>query len=149
MGNANLVDHFPQYQIEQADRSIAHVDRRFVPSRLSNAYVFLILLIISGQVSKSEALRILGDDPRSPLQALTSKTNGYWHVANIGTKLAVYELDKRHLSGNIEDDRNARFEARLRLTDRSYKQCRREINRLNRATEDYCAARTHQMDMGF
>lgn len=67
----------------------------------------------------------LGETLRSALQWLRGESGGYWliHSRKIeGSNKTLLQLDPRHLTGDIEQDRAARRERRKELGIESYKQ---------------------------
>lgn len=67
----------------------------------------------------------LGETLRSALQRLRGKKGGYWliHSRKVeGSNKTLLQLDPRHLTGEIEQDRAARRERRKELGIESYKQ---------------------------
>jgi hypothetical protein len=122
------------------DRLFLSAPIQCIPSNNTAAFRFLSLLADGEPHAKEEVLMVLGDDPRSARQALTSETYGFWLIHNIGEKKAAYQLDARHLSGDMEKDRDARTIALKQLKDRSKKQCERERKRYPRAVKEHTEA---------
>ncbi len=112
----------------------------FIPTQNTQAYTLLAALSDGKPHIKSELIELLGDDPRSARQALTSQRCGYWLIHNIGDNKAVYQLDERHLSGDIEKDKDARAIAQRRLKDSSMRISEREARRLPRASMEQAEA---------
>ena len=143
-----LANGYTDEIVKEALLRLTHVAPSFLPCNGTKPFQLLILLMLNPFVDKALALRVLADDPRSPLQALTGANCGHWNIDNVGKKTGVYIIDRRHLTGDPVDDRAARSEARLRFTGRSYKQSKSESLRLARALQQYCAARSDQLDLG-
>ena len=111
------------------DKILLTAPMEFIPPPNTLAYKFLLLLSDGMSHKKIEALAALEDDPRSARQALTSETYGYWLIHNLGDKKGIYQLDERHLSGDIELDK-----------DRSKKQCEKERKRYSKALREQAEA---------
>ena len=143
-----LANGYTDHMVDDALLQLAHIDPSFIPCKGTKPFHLLILLMLNPFVDKPLAFGVLADDIRSPRQALTGPGHGYWNIANIGTKTGVYIIDSRHITGDPVDDRAARFDARLRHTDISYKQSQSESKRLAKARQQYYAARADQLDLG-
>ena len=147
MNNSKPKTYLTKPQLDEVIELLSHVDPEYIPIKKSSAFTVLALLILDRRIEKDIMLSILGDDPRSPLQQLRGKRFGYWNISNIGHKKGVYVIDPRHLTGNDDDDRKARFEALLSFTDKSYRQCLRESERVGPAFQQFCAARSNQIPL--
>ena len=115
----------------------------FVPPQNTQAYTLLAVLSDGKPHHKGELIALLGDDPRSPRQALASERYGCWLIHNVGDKKAVYQLDERHLSGDAEYDRDARVIALKRLKDKSMGISAREVRRFHRAEREQAEAHAY------
>ena len=122
------------------DKILLTVPLEFIPPPNTIAYRFLELLADGQSHAKAEILAALEDDPRSARQALTSATYGYWLIHNVGDKKGIYQIDERHLSGNLELDKDARAIAAKQLKDRSKRQCEKEMKRYNKALQEQAEA---------
>jgi len=101
----------------------------YIPAPNTQAYTLLSILSDGENHIKQNIMCVLGDDPRSPLQALRGEKYGFWLIHNTGLKKGQYQLDQRHLTGNRADDHEARLEAEIELRKRSRKQAERETTR--------------------
>jgi len=101
----------------------------YIPATNTQAYTLLSILSDGENHTKQNIMCVLGDDPRSPLQALRGEKYGFWLIHNTGIKKGQYQLDQRHLTGDINDDHEARLEAEIILRKRSRKQAEHEIAR--------------------
>ena len=118
----------------------------FIPPQNTQAYTLLAILSDGKPHHKGELIAILGDDPRSPRQALTSERYGCWLIHNLGGKKAVYQLDERHLSGDVEADRDARVIALRLLKDNSMDISARELRRFHRAAIEQAEAHANYQE---
>ncbi len=115
--------------------NLHYLPSQYMPSMNTLAYKLLAVLADGQAHEKQELLLALEDDPRSPLQALRGESHWFWLIHNIGSPKGVYQLDKRHLSGNRDVDLEARLEAQIQLLECSRLQAERETLRLPRAIE--------------
>ena len=122
------------------DKILSTCPAEFIPPSHTMAYKFLALLVDGKPHAKAGILAALEDDPRSARQALTSETYGYWLIHNLGDKKGVYQLDERHLSCDVELDKDARAIAAKQLKDRSRRQCEREQMRYEKALKEQAEA---------
>ncbi|MFT4574459.1 MAG: hypothetical protein ACI85E_001666 [Marinomonas primoryensis] len=118
----------------------------FIPPQNTQAYTLLATLSDGRPHHKGELIAVLADDPRSPRQALASERYGCWLIHNVGDKKAVYQLDERHLSGDIEADRDARVIALKRLKDNSMGISAREVRRFHRAVIEQAEAHANYQE---
>jgi hypothetical protein len=118
------------------DKILLTAPSSLVPPAKTQAYRVLSLFEPDKPLIKMVLTTALGDDPRSALQSLTGPKYGYWLIHNIGEKKGVYMLDGRHFSCDVEQDTDARVEARKRLCDRSRSQCEKELMRYERAIKE-------------
>jgi len=121
------------------EKTFAHVPPKHLPGYDTFAYALLVLLSDGKPYSTREIMAWLGRDPRSARQCLTNKTHGYWLIHNLRKKgnMGLYQLDDGHLSGDAQDDKKARNQARILLARHSLNQARRESERLPVASERY------------
>ncbi len=112
---------------------LLHIPGKYMPEVNTQAYKLLSVLFDGLFHPKKELLSVLNDDPRSALQALRGARYGYWLIHNIGDKKGVYQLDSRHLSGDVDVDREVRAEAEIAFRKRSRSQAERESERLPEA----------------
>ncbi len=108
---------------------------QYMPSADTLAHKLLAVLADGQEYTKQELMEVLGDDPRSPLQALRGPSHGFWLMHNLGSQKGIYQLDGCHLSGNRELDLKARSQAELNYLECSRQQAERETQRLPRAIE--------------
>lgn len=140
-----LANGYIDLMVNEALLRLAHIAPSFMPRKGTKPFHLLILPLLNPVVDKPLAFGVLADDIRSPRQALTEPGRGYWNITNVGTKRGVYIIDRKHFTGDPGDDRAARFDSRLRHTDRSLKQCQNETKRLSKATQQYDEARSDQL----
>jgi len=118
----------------------------FIPPQNTQAYTLLAALSDGKPHHKGELIEVLGDDPRSPRQALTSERYGCWLIHNVGGNKAIYQLDERHLSGDPESDRDARVTALRRLKDNSMGISTREVRRFHKAEREQAEAHANYQE---
>ena len=98
-----------------------------IPKQNVSAYK-LLQALSDGKAHQRDYLALstgLGETMRSALQQLKSKKGGYWLIHSVkveGSSKTLLQLDPRHLTGDIEQDRAARRERRKELGKESYKQ---------------------------
>ena len=121
------------------EKIFAHVPPECLPGYDTFTYLLLVLLSDGKPHTTLEIMAWLQRDPRSARQSLTNKTHGYWRIHNLqtGSGAGVYLLDNGHLTGEVNDDTEARNQARLLLAQRSLNQALRESERLPIANERY------------
>ncbi|MEH6445298.1 MAG: hypothetical protein V7784_15495 [Oceanospirillaceae bacterium] len=115
--------------------NLTHIPRSHIPPADTNGIKVLSILADGEIHQKVELIHVLGDDPRSALQSLRGGTYGYWLIHNIGKKKGVYQLDKRHLQGNSQEDSAARLEREISLKMLSRELAESEIKRLTKAIQ--------------
>jgi len=128
------------------DEILETVPLNFIPPTNTQAYALLAALSDGSPRHKGELIAVLGDDPRSPRQALTSERYGCWLIHNVGDNKAVYQLDERHLSGDPEADRDARVIALRRLKDNSLGISAREVRRFHKAEREQAEAHANYQE---
>ena len=128
------------------DEILETVPLNFIPPTNTQAYTLLAALSDGRPRHKGELIAVLGDDPRSPRQALTSERYGCWLIHNVGDNKAVYQLDERHLSGDPEADRDARVIALRRLKDNSLGISAREVRRFHKAEREQAEAHANYQE---
>ena len=98
-----------------------------IPTQNVSAYK-LLQALLDGKAHERDDLVLntgLGETMRSALQQLKSKSGGYWLIHSVkieGSNKTLLQLDFRHLSSDVEQDRAARRERRKELGKESYKQ---------------------------
>jgi len=115
-----------------------------IPTQNVSTYK-LLQALSDGEAHKRDYLALstgLGETMRSALQQLKSKKGGYWLIHSVkveGSNKTLVQLDFRHLSDDVEQDRAARRERRKELGKESYKQAvhgrKREPKALTEMTE--------------
>lgn len=101
-----------------------------IPKNGTKAHKFLMMLSSGKPVAKTKFLHEFGESMRSPLQCLENDTYQCWNIKRIDIDDEPYlQLDKRHLSGNWEQDKLARLERRKELKAESYTQAEKERER--------------------
>ncbi len=115
--------------------NLFYLPSQYMPKATTQAYKLLAVLADGHRHDKQELMVVLADDPRSPLQALRGESHWFWLIHNIGSHKGIYQLDKRHLSGDRDIDFEARKQAEIEFRECSRKQAERETNRLPRAIE--------------
>ena len=128
------------------DEILETVPLNFIPPTNTQAYALLAALSDGRPRHKGELIAVLGDDPRSARQALTSERYGCWLIHNVGDNKAVYQLDERHLSGDAEADRDARVIALRRLKDNSLGISAREVRRFHKAEREQAEAHANYQE---
>ena len=124
------------------DSLYSYIDAKHIPMSGSKAGKLLIRLLDGKAHEKSELVKLLEDDPRSPLQELGGKPLGHWLIHNIAPKgqRGIYQIDPLHLSGNIADDRHARKIKRLSYATSSKHLAILHSSRLSTALTEYESA---------
>ena len=128
------------------DEILETVPLNFIPPTNTQAYALLAALSDGRPRHKGELIAVLGDDPRSPRQALASERYRCWLIHNVGDNKAVYQLDERHLSGDPEADRDARVIALRRLKDNSLGISAREVRRFHKAEREQAEAHANYQE---
>lgn len=105
-------------------KNLEHIPLKYIPA--SSAQTGIVLAILSdGKPHKTKELLLAlgGVSPRSALQYLQNEKNGFWLIHNSGGfKEGTYQLDDRHLTGDLRDDQKARKERQRILANIRKKQ---------------------------
>jgi hypothetical protein len=115
----------------------SHISLAFIPNIGTPAYVLLSLLNNGEYIERWQPS--LGEAIRSALQRLKGDKLGNWLVKSIkveGKKHSVLMLDPRHLSGETEQDAEARRERRKQLKVVSAKEAKQGRIREARAVRE-------------
>jgi len=86
---------------------------------------------------------LLGESIRSPLQVLKGDKYSHWLIHSSvceHSKARIIQLDPRHLSGNAEEDAEARRERRKQLKEVSAKEAKQGRLREAKAVRERCEA---------
>lgn len=120
---------------------LLYLSNNYIPSTNTLAYKLLAILADGLNHSTSELNRHLGTDPRSSLQRLKNDSYGFWLVHNTGNPKGIYQLDKRHLSGDRKLDIKARTERELEYLRETRKIAEAGTIRLPRAIKEEAEAK--------
>ena len=120
---------------------LLYLSNKYMPSINTLAYKLLATLADGLPRSTQELISALGTDPRSPLQALKNDSHGFWLIHNTGSPKGIYQLDKRHLSGDRELDIKARTERELEYLRETRKIAEAETIRLPKAIMEEAEAK--------
>ncbi|MBV1911964.1 MAG: hypothetical protein KUG78_21925 [Kangiellaceae bacterium] len=112
-----------------------------MPAINTLAYKLLAILADGLPHPKKDLMSVIGDDPRSALQVLRGEAHGFWLIHNIGSPKGVYQLARRHLSGNRELDIQARTQRELAYLQATRRKAEMETERLPRAIKQEVEAK--------
>jgi hypothetical protein len=103
-----------------------NVSVKHIPKIGTAAYTLLLILSDGALHTRASLIRhpILGENLRSALQRLKGDELGNWLIESVpieGTSTTALQLDPRHLSGETEQDAEARLERRKQLKEVSAK----------------------------
>jgi len=112
---------------------LLHLSSIYFPAHNTQAAKLLCLLADGLPHPKQELLKVLEDDPRSALQTLRGEGNQFWLIHNLGDTKGIYQLDDRHLSGDITLDQHARNQAEINYWQRSKTKSERGARNLEAA----------------
>lgn len=98
-----------------------------IPNQTVDAYKLLKALADGKPHARDDLAKStgLGETMRSALQRLREKSGGYWLIHPVplkNSRKTLLQLDPRHLTCDIEQDRAARRERRKKRGEDSYKQ---------------------------
>ena len=126
-------------QTNNLDSLYSYVDTKHIPMSGSKAGKLLMTLLDGKAHEKSELVKLLEDDPRSPLQELGGKSLGHWLIHNIAPKgkRGIYQIDPLHISGDTADDKRARKIKRLSYATSSKHLAILHSDRLSTALAEY------------
>ncbi len=106
-----------------------------MPAINTLAYKLLAILADGLPHPKKDLMSVIGDDPRSALQALRGESHGFWLIHNTGSPKGIYQLAQRHLSGNRDLDIQARTQRELAYLQETRRKAEMETIRLPRAIQ--------------
>ena len=113
-----------------------------IPPIGSKHRIMLELYLDGKEVRESDLTPKLGRNFRGIFQALTGDRFGHWHFIDVienGIIEARY-LDKRHLSGDYNQDKTARAERKIILKSKSHKVALLGASRVPKSQADLCKA---------
>lgn len=127
-----------------------YLSNKYMPAINSLSYKLLNILADGNSHSTKELTLSIECDPRSALQALKGERHGYWLIHNIGGFKGIYQLDKRHLSADREQDRQARTRRELEFLTCTRRKAETETIRLPKAIQQETEAKLrHQQSFSF
>ena len=102
------------------------VPENAIPPAGTKHRIMLDLYLTGEEVKEDTLVRLLGRNCRGTFQALTGDRFGYWHFIDVleDGKIDARYLDKRHLSGDYEQDALARAERKVIFKTKSHKQAK-------------------------